>query len=556
MFAGEGPRCIVDQLARDPDSLANTFAACLRTLHNPKLVLAFDVILVIGPEHARVFAEAGWDRERLLDELHARLQIPGSELVRGADGIAEGVPEHLRELTLGKFRPGGILIVHAGGGAGLFSAMIGGWANGDIGSKPVTRLVGALGPAPTRVAGTLDRLRTRRPCWRECRLLACTATRLELDSAIVGRRLATQMPDGRRPRAIVGRSRRRTPTTGSGSTGTDLVVHGRLGVSWVGGAGHRRCERRLPRPAKDATSRSTYRSRCRTVSRPRSIDIDLDALLDHAATDLWESVDDVNLQLAASPSRRPRVAMIGAASIVVISVVAAAFLVTRERSPRSAEHPPSTLTPGQFVADVVEAANDVGWDLTATEDLIGTSVEPGAVVTGEFSPPTTPFGYVADFRADGGRLLVALTYGVDESSVLTVRASGALRTDGTATVYLGRDSDMARYVELFDNSKVVLIQSSSSSGAAPVDGNSDRVPRHGMLHVRAAPAREPRSDSVDQAMIDASRHTERVRSSASLRRHRRWHVDRRVTTAQGAPWPMSRTRVGSAPIVSHESRGR
>ena len=141
-FAGEGPRCIVDQLARDPESLANTFAACLRTLHNPKLVLGFDVILVVGPEHARVFAEAGWDRDRLLDELHARLQLSGEDLVRGAHGIAEGVPEHLRSATLPKFRPGGILIVHAGGGAGLFSAMIGGWANGEVGSKPVTRLVG------------------------------------------------------------------------------------------------------------------------------------------------------------------------------------------------------------------------------------------------------------------------------------------------------------------------------------------------------------------------------------------------------------------------------
>ena len=141
-FAGEGPRCIVDQLARDPESLANTFAACLRTLHNPKLVLGFDVILVVGPEHARVFAEAGWDRDRLLDELHARLQLSGEDLVRGAHGIAEGIPEDLRSATLPKFRPGGILIVHAGGGAGLFSAMIGGWANGDVGSKPVTRLVG------------------------------------------------------------------------------------------------------------------------------------------------------------------------------------------------------------------------------------------------------------------------------------------------------------------------------------------------------------------------------------------------------------------------------
>jgi hypothetical protein len=141
VFPGEGPRCVVDQLARDPESLTNTFAACLRTLHNPKSVLAFDAIVVMGPEHARVYAEAGWDRDRVLEEIHARLQIPGSELIRGAGGIAEGVPERLNGITLPKFRPGGLLLVHAGGGAGLFSAIIGGWANGDVGSQPVTKEV-------------------------------------------------------------------------------------------------------------------------------------------------------------------------------------------------------------------------------------------------------------------------------------------------------------------------------------------------------------------------------------------------------------------------------
>ena len=40
---------------------------------------------------------------------------------------------------LPKFRPGGLLVVHCGGRAGLFSAMIGGWANGELGSQPVMR---------------------------------------------------------------------------------------------------------------------------------------------------------------------------------------------------------------------------------------------------------------------------------------------------------------------------------------------------------------------------------------------------------------------------------
>ncbi len=139
LFPGEGPRSIVDQLSRDPESLARSFAVNLRTLHHPKLALAFDCILAVGPEHTRVFAQAGWSKARLVERLHELLQIPGNELVRGAGGITEGLPEHFRDTTVPKFRPGGLLIVHCGGGAGLFSMMIGGWANGPMGSQPVMR---------------------------------------------------------------------------------------------------------------------------------------------------------------------------------------------------------------------------------------------------------------------------------------------------------------------------------------------------------------------------------------------------------------------------------
>lgn len=143
VFAGEGPRCVVDQLARTPEELAASYAACLRTVHHPKLVIGFDAILVISPDHGRIFADAGWSRDRLLDELHPRLLASGADLVRGAHGIAEGVPPHLGSAeALPKFRPGGLMVAYAGGGAGLFSSIIAGWANGAIGSDPVTRLVG------------------------------------------------------------------------------------------------------------------------------------------------------------------------------------------------------------------------------------------------------------------------------------------------------------------------------------------------------------------------------------------------------------------------------
>jgi hypothetical protein len=141
LFAGDGLRGLVDQLSRTPESLARSLAACLRAVPHPKLALGFDAVLVVAPEHGRVFRDAGWSKTRVRDELFALLQLDGDDAVRGAGGIAEGLPEGLAGVTVPKFGDEGLLLVHAGGGAGLFSAIIGGWINGPGGSQPVTREV-------------------------------------------------------------------------------------------------------------------------------------------------------------------------------------------------------------------------------------------------------------------------------------------------------------------------------------------------------------------------------------------------------------------------------
>ena len=65
--------------------------------------------------------------------------------MRGADGIAEGIEERFvtdPAVMVPKFSaPSRILLAHAGGDAGLFSMIYGGWVSGDIGSEPVTRSV-------------------------------------------------------------------------------------------------------------------------------------------------------------------------------------------------------------------------------------------------------------------------------------------------------------------------------------------------------------------------------------------------------------------------------
>jgi hypothetical protein len=141
LFAGDGVRGMVDQLSRTPESLARSLAACLRAVPHPKMALGFDVVVVVSPEHGRVFREGGWSKARLRDELLALLQLEGDDVIRGAGDIAEGLPEGLAGATVPKFGDDGLLLVHAGGGAGLFSAIIGGWINGPGGSQPVTREV-------------------------------------------------------------------------------------------------------------------------------------------------------------------------------------------------------------------------------------------------------------------------------------------------------------------------------------------------------------------------------------------------------------------------------
>ena len=139
LFAGHGPQSIIDQKSRSAESLARTFAACLRSVGHPKLCIKIDAMLVVSPEHGRVLADDGWDRARFEDRLRELLVLDSDELVAGVDGITEGLPEAFGGMELPKFREGGLLVCHAGGGAGLFSAVIGGWVNGDEGSDPVTR---------------------------------------------------------------------------------------------------------------------------------------------------------------------------------------------------------------------------------------------------------------------------------------------------------------------------------------------------------------------------------------------------------------------------------
>ena len=116
-------------------------AMALNGVGHPKLAQWSNAILVISPEHYRIFDDAGWGRTEIEEAIHAASVRPGKDLVQGAQGVGEGIDPSLVNDSLPKFwRDHGLLIVRAGGDAGLFSAIIGGWIGGRNREvvKPVT----------------------------------------------------------------------------------------------------------------------------------------------------------------------------------------------------------------------------------------------------------------------------------------------------------------------------------------------------------------------------------------------------------------------------------
>ena len=141
LFTGDGVAPIIDQVARTPHELVRSYAPCLRAIYHEGQVADVAAFLVIGPEHARVFYQAGWTKRRIKEELAPLLQVPVRSLKPGF-GVDDDVARLKLErpdASVPKFKTGSLNIIRAGGSAGLFSAIISGL--GSITINPVTKEV-------------------------------------------------------------------------------------------------------------------------------------------------------------------------------------------------------------------------------------------------------------------------------------------------------------------------------------------------------------------------------------------------------------------------------
>jgi hypothetical protein len=107
-------------MSRTPDKLIEAYVRKVGSNFDPSFFARRldNMMIVIGPEHARVFAEGGWDKWRVRAELNEHL----------FSAAGRKVPEPRWDSPA---------IVFAGGDAGLFAALIEGWVSGPTGSQMI-----------------------------------------------------------------------------------------------------------------------------------------------------------------------------------------------------------------------------------------------------------------------------------------------------------------------------------------------------------------------------------------------------------------------------------
>ncbi len=149
LFSGEGPFIVNDHLSRTAPQLVASLGWSAAGLWNHKsFPLYGHTLWVIGPEHAKTIGAEGWSKQDVKRCLYETVRRRAGELRPGPDGaesgrLKDGVGAAPPDTLIPKFPSvEEIVIVVAGGTAGRFSAVIPGWMGGEMGSRPVTRVIG------------------------------------------------------------------------------------------------------------------------------------------------------------------------------------------------------------------------------------------------------------------------------------------------------------------------------------------------------------------------------------------------------------------------------
>ena len=144
LFAAEPPRGVSEHTAREGERILKTISRTLVTIWSYRMCGIFEAIVVLCPEHADTLRQDGFRKSEVREFLFDNTGVPVREF-GDDDGEGTQARENYQEMLIDgepcyrKFaRPEAIHILVAGGPAGKFSAVIGSWVTGVVGSEMVT----------------------------------------------------------------------------------------------------------------------------------------------------------------------------------------------------------------------------------------------------------------------------------------------------------------------------------------------------------------------------------------------------------------------------------
>jgi hypothetical protein len=125
VFGADAPLSISDHRSTSPEGLVRVLGEAAGATWSPSWwPLGGTSLFVVCPEHARSFAQWGWSKQRVREEMFERVQRPALALRWGETTPLVNAADDDR--LVGKWsRPEEIVIVVAGGEAGRFSAVFG-----------------------------------------------------------------------------------------------------------------------------------------------------------------------------------------------------------------------------------------------------------------------------------------------------------------------------------------------------------------------------------------------------------------------------------------------
>jgi peroxiredoxin len=145
LFAAEPPRGVSEHTAPAGKTVLETISFALATVWSYRTCLMPEAIVILCPEHVKTIHRDGITKEQARQYLFENTGVPVRHYSPAERAEGTQLAANYKEITVRgekcyqKFRsPEAISIFVAGGTAGKFSAVIGSWSTGPVGSQMVT----------------------------------------------------------------------------------------------------------------------------------------------------------------------------------------------------------------------------------------------------------------------------------------------------------------------------------------------------------------------------------------------------------------------------------